>query len=307
MARTLYALAIDVLRRFDPSLTQSNLDSNDLFGNEDEETITARIEAVERELDSETGHAFRETRVGNPGEPFSYEHHDSDFRRYQGGVRVWLDHYPVIPIDSTEGDSLEIRTARSEWRDLTDDEGSLWEANWREGTITVYAPRYAGPWRHAAMQNNVRISYRYGAFGADPQEGGQTTLSQNTTGDGSDVQLDVTDASRLPGGGLLNLGGVEYAHMTERDLTNDTITVTRGVRHTDKSTSSLEDGDTVHYCPEQIRDAVAAKSARDLILVDHIGDNLPTPQDDLTFRDWLDELESEYQQAVMENAEATMV
>lgn len=307
MARTLYALPIDVLRRFDPSLTQDQLEENELFGNDDEQTLLARLAAVERKLDSETGHPFRETRVGNPGEPFSYETHDSDFRRYQGGVRVWLDHYPVVPLDATAGDTLEIRTARSEWRDLTDDEGSLWEANWREGTITIYAPRYAGPWRHAAMQNNVRVCYRHGAFGADPQEGGQTTLANDTTGDGTDTELDVADASRLPAGGLLNLGGVEYGHMTGRDLDADTITVTRGVNHTDETSSSLETGDVVHYCPEQIREAVAAKATRDLILVDHIGDNLPTPQDDLSFNDWLGELEDEWQQAIMENAQATML
>lgn len=305
MARTTYALPVDVLRRFDPTLTQSDLESDRLFDNEDEETILSRIEAVERKFDTETGHPFREVRIGTPDEPFSYEQHDADFRKYQGGVRVWLNSYPVVPLDSEAGDTLELRTGTDSWRDITDLEGDLYEANWREGTLTVYAHRYAGRWHHAALRKNVRITYRVGAFGGDIDEGGQTELAEDVT-DADETELEVKDARRLPARGILNLGGREYVHLTDRDIESDTITVTRGVRHT-SAADDLEEGDLVHYCPENIRDAIAAKAARDLIKVDHIGDNLPTPEDDFTFSDWLEDLEAEWEQAKAENAEATIV
>lgn len=308
MARTIYALPVDVLRRFDPTLDQATLDNNRLFDNEDEETILARIEASERKFDDRTGHPFRERRVGTPGEPFTYEMHSADFRRYQGGVAVFLEHDgPVLPFDSTEGDTLEIRTGRDNWKDITDDEGSMYEADWMDAVITIYGSRYAGAWRNAAVNNNVRFTYRVGSFGSDPDEGGQTKLDSDPTGDGTDTQLDVADARRLPPRGIVNLGGVEYAMITDRDLTNDQITVTRGVRHTDETSSELSSGDIVHYCPENVRDAVAAKAARDLIKVDHIGDNLPTPEDDFTFNDWLTDLDREWSEAIAENAEAKML
>lgn len=307
MARTTYALPVDVIRKFDPGLTQSDLDSNSLFGNDDNELLYSYIEAAERKFDERTGHPFRETRQGVSGEPRTYELKDADFWRYQDGTKIWLDHYPAVPLSSTEGDALEIRTGRDTWRDITDDEGTLYEADWMEGTITIYAARYRGSWRNAAFQNNIRINYRYGAFGGRPGEGGQTELASDTTGDGTDTTLDVTDASRLPPTGIVNLGGVEYAHMTSRDADADTITVTRGTRYTDASGSNLTTGDTVHYCPENIRDAVAARAARELIKVDHIGDNLPTPDDDLTFSDLIEDLEKEWSEAIAENAEAKML
>jgi len=307
MARTHYALPVDVLRKFDPGLTQGSLASNDLFGNEDEELILSYIEAAERKFDSRTGHPYREQREGSPGEPYTYEKMDADFWRYQDGTRVWLDHWPVVPFDSAEGDTLEIRVGRNNWKDITDQEGSLFEANWPEGELTIYAARYRGSWRNASFTNNIRVTYRYGAFGSDPDEGGQTELTSDTTGDGTDTTLDIADARRLPPAGILNLGGVEYAHLTERDLANDTITVTRGVRYTDASDSNLTSGDVVHYCPENIREAVAARAARELIKVDHIGDNLPTPDDDLTFSDLLEDLNSEWNEAIAENAEATLL
>lgn len=306
MARTLYALPVDVLRKFDPGVTQGDLSSESLFGNEDLELVRSHIEGAERKFDERTGHPFREQRVGTPNEPATYEKKDADFWRYQGGTRVWLEHYPVIPLDSTQGDVLEIRVGRDNWKDITDDEGTLYEANWLDGTITIYAARYRGSWRNAAFQNNIRASYRHGAFGSDPGEGGQTELASDTTGDGSDTVLDVKDASRLPPRGIVNLGGVEYAHMTNRDTANNTITVTRGVRQTDAS-KNLVSGDVVHYCPSNIRDAVAARAARELIKVDHIGDNLPTPDDDLSFTDLIKDLEREWSEAVAENAEAKML
>jgi len=307
MARTHYALPVDVLRKFDPGLTQGDLDSNSLFGNEDEELILSYIEAAERKFDDRTGHPYREQREGIPDEPYTYEKKDADFWRYQGGTRIWLEKWPVVPFDSTEGDRIEIRTGRDNWKDITDDEGNLFEANWPEGELTIYAARYRGSWRKASFTNNIRVTYRYGAFGADPDEGGQTELTSDTTGDGTDTTLDVKDARRLPPRGIVNLGGVEYAFMTGRDVDADTITVERGVRDTDALNSALTSGDTVHYCPENIRDAVAARAARELIRVDHIGDNLPTPDDDLTFSDLLDDLENEWSEAIAENVEAKLL
>lgn len=307
MARTIYALPVDVLRKFDPGLSQEDLDSNSLFGNDDNELIYSYIEAAERKFDNRTGHPFREQRKGTPGEPRTYEKKDADFWRYQGGTRIWLDHYPVLPLDPAEGDVLEIRTGPDNWRDIAGKEGTLYEADWVEGELTIYASRYKGTWRNAAFTNNLRISYRHGAFGSDPSEGGQTELTADTTGDGTDTVLEVADASRLPSRGIVNLGGVEYAHMHDRDLEADTITVDRGVRYTTAADSELTSGDVVHYCPEDIRDAVAAKAARELIKVDHIGDNLPTPDDDLTFRDLIDDLESEWETAIAGNVHAKLL
>lgn len=303
MARTHYALCVDVLRKFDPGLTQADIESNSLFDNDDVELITSYLEAAERKFDDATGHPFREQRKGTPDAPHTYEKIDADFWRYQGGTRIWLDHYPVVPLDSMEGDALEIRTARDNWKDITDQEGTLYEANWPEGELTIFASRYRGSWRNASFTNNIRVCYRHGAFGSDPEEGGQTTLASQI--EEGDTTLEVENATRLPPNGILNLGGEEYAHMTGWDLEADSITVDRGVRYTDAVTHDA--GTTVHYCPEHIREAVAARAARELIKVDHIGDNLPTPDDDLTFRDLIDDLENEWQEAIAGNVQASML
>lgn len=303
MARIHYALPVDVLRKFDPGLTQADIESNDLFDNDDVELITSYLEAAERKFDQETGHPFREQRKGTPDTPRTYEQKDADFWRYQGGTRIWLDHYPVVPLDSREGDALELRVGRDNWKDITDQEGTLYDANWPEGELTVYASRYRGSWRNASFTNNIRITYRYGAFGSDPGEGGQTSLT--TQAAEGDTTLEVEDATRLPPSGILNLGGEEYAHMSGWDLEAGTITVDRGVRYTG---AVAHDGSaTVHYCPEHIREAVAARAARELIKVDHIGDNLPTPDDDLSFKDLIDDLEKEWREAISENAQATLL
>jgi hypothetical protein len=172
MARTIYALPVDVLRKFDPGLTQEDLDANALFGNEDTELVRSYIEAAERKFDSRTGHPFRETREGVSGEPRTYEKKDADFWKYQDGTKIWLDHYPAVPLNSAEGDALEIRTGRDNWRDVTDDEGTLHEDYWMEGTITSHAAQYRGTRRNAALQNNIRTRHRYGAFGGHLDEGG---------------------------------------------------------------------------------------------------------------------------------------
>lgn len=269
--RAQYCHVVDVLRKFNPQLTESAVDSNDYIGNNDREQIRARIDAVSSKLEQQTGVAFRLTREGSPGAPETYEHQEVDGEPAPP-MRVSLDHRMVLPFDSTENDTVEIRTGKNNWQDITDEAGDEFVLRNRVGALEIYRFLINRIYWDARDNRYLRATYRHGALGGSQQHGGQTTLDGSIGGTDSDTSVTVTNASRLPNRGVLLIGNNEYVRLTDVDYSTDTLTVTRGERST--SINSHSDGATVHYCPESIRDGVAAKTARELLRYD----------------DWVDEL-----------------
>lgn len=306
MARTTYAHPADVLRKFDPTLLRDGrLEQNDFIGSDDdEELVRARIEGVEDDFEDLTRNPYRERRVGVPDERRTYEAHDADFRRYQGGVRVWLENYPAVPFDREAGDRLLIRTGRNNWRDITDRENSMWEARWPDGELTIYAARYAGAWRNAALRDNIRVCYRHGALGGSRDRGGQTELAEPLTQ--GDTSVSVKDIARLPNQGLLLVGGDEYVKFSRPDYESDSLeSVSRGLRGT---TETDHDADAeVHYCPVSIREAIAARTAVELLEYDDWVDQLVEATNGFAKNQKVDEWNSEWEQILNKHSGARLL
>ena len=303
MPRTFYATPVDVLGKIVPNFTEQQLNDDELFAYDDREWLLSKIEEYELKFENETGHAWRERRKGSPGHRSTYESWDVDFWRHQNGATLWLDHREVVPLEASEGDALLLRTGRDNWRDITAQEGTMWSMNYDEARLRIFGHRFRGGWRKAGLTDNVRLTYRYGALGGSENRGGQTEL--NDALEAGDTELAVRDASRLPGRGVVLIGGTEYAMLSGRDLDTHTLSVSRGTRRTEAK--SHEAGETVHYCPTEIRSAIAARAAVEFIQTDHIGDNLPTPDDDLSFSNLIENLKGEWEDAKANRAEGQIL
>lgn len=270
-----YCIPVDVARKYNPQLTQSNITSDDYIGNEDYAQIRARIGAVSDEWDNLSGTAMRELREGSPGEPRTWEFQDARTQRRRYPLRVSLDHDDIVPIDPSV-DTIEVREGRDDWRDVTGDEGDEWVLEYDTGEMKLFEFLVNRIWFEAPDDRYLRTTYRYGALGGARDRGGQTTLTSSVDSNTTTTSLDVTDASRLPAdGGVLLVGsgeGAEYVRATNVDTSTDTLTVSRAARATTASAHSSDE--PVHYCPLNVRDAVAAKTAREL----------------LRYEDWVDEL-----------------
>jgi len=290
MPRLNYAVPLDVLRRFDPTLTESDITGENYIGNEDEEIIKSRIEGVESSWDSEAT-PMRPLRIGSRGAPIHESARGKGFP-----VNIYLDHANILPFDSSEGDFIERRNGRDDWVDITGRLGNAWTADFRKGVLRIYRLPGAGavPVLRDFRDRFVRLSYRIGA-GGEYERAGQTTLSEDIT-DSDTGTVTVADASRLPAsGGTFLLGGEEYAVVSSVDQGGDTVEIaSRGKRRT--SNVSHSSGDVIHYCPMDVREAVAAQTARELVMYDDFVDNIRNPNIDPQTK--LDEWQSEWEETV---------
>jgi hypothetical protein len=299
MPRTNYALATDVIRRFDPTLTQATINSDDFVGYEDVDTIQSRIGGVESTFESRTDTALREVRAGSVGAPGTYEYLDAK-RTWNFPTSYWLENTDVLPFDASQGDKIEVRTARDNWRDITNDDGSRYVlVDPRQGKLEFYSRlRHTIQFRVRPGVRFLRLTYRYGALGGDRTSGGETTLSEQLTGD-TTTTVDVADASRLPAGEYTMLvGGSEYVGARVADASANTVEITdRGRRRTDRHQDHAS-GATLHYCPMVVREAVAAKTARELIIYDDYTDWMVEGSNAFDKQGKLDEWEQEWERAV---------
>lgn len=260
--RTFYAHPVDVIRKYNPQISLQNLQDDDVIQNNDIETITSHIEEAESEFESLTRNPFRLVRRGTPGRPTSYEAHEADLYRTNAGVKFWLDKSDVEPLDSTKNDELQLRTGRDAWTTITDEEGSRWDADFTKGWIRIYARYRRSFYRPGLRDKMMRITYRHGAPGDSRNKAAQTELTSPVAM--GDTTFDVESAGRLIRPPFIAfIGGDEYVEVTDRDLANDTITVSREARNTRET--SHDSGATVHYCPLDVRSAVAAKVAVDFV------------------------------------------
>jgi len=270
---TPYCHPVDVLRRFDPSISITDL-NNGVVGLGGADPIIARVRAVSQEWDNKSGSPMRTIRIGSPGAPATYTKHD-----VQGGrappLKINLDYGDIVPFDPVADDTLEIRTGRDSWDDVTGEAGDTWVLDNDRGQLKLF--RYLINRLHFEDPGErfVRLSYRAGGLGGGRDRGGETELTSDITD--TATALDVADASRLPyDGGVMYLpdGGTgEYVRVTDVDVDSDTLTVVRGEQGTDATAHTS--GTAVHYCPEDVRDAVAAHSAAELVRYD-----LSTPRSD---------------------------
>lgn len=288
---------IDPIRKFDPTLTESDINNGKYIGSDGRQKIRAHIDDASKSFESATGRAVRKKRVGSD-DVKTWEYHDAR-RPNSFPLRVNLEHDDIFPIDP-EIDTVEVRTGRNDWDDITQDEGDEWTLRYDSGEMNIYRLLLR---RHRRSERFLRINYRYGALGGSTGRGGQTTLVGSISS--TNTQLDVNDASRLPGSGILYIddsdgNNDEYARITDIDYANDTVTVTRGVRATDAG--DHDSGDVVHYAPESIRSAVAAKAAIQLQVHDDFVDQLRGSDGSLSPQAKVDKWESEWQGTLHSNS-----
>lgn len=292
--RTYYAHPVDVLRKFSPTVDMSFLEEDRYLGSHDLEKVVARIEEVEGEFESETRNPQRMDRRGVSGSPSTYEQQDASLWRNQGGVKIWLDNTDVVPLDPGEGDVLELRTGRDSWRDITALEGDRWEMHHRDGWLRVFSRYKRHIWREVARDRIVRTTYRYNGLGGQVGKPGETTLSAGAAADPPEASLEVDDPARLPPRGPCLVGGDEYVRIEQNDH-DGPVAVDRGVRGTEPV--ALEAGDTVHHCPVDLRSAVAAKAAVELVRYDDHPEELPTPDDSVSHKDKMEDWDAEFERA----------
>jgi len=292
MPRLTYALPMDALRKFDPTMQQSDLDNNAFIGHDDEEIIISRLEGVESKWDRNAT-PMRPVRVGGGDAPKYKSAKGAGFP-----VHVYLDHRNVIPFDASQGDMIERRTGRDSWTDITNREGSSWVADYEMGKLTLYT--LPGRGNLPALRNYrdrfVRLSYRLGA-GGDYISAGQTTLSASLSA-GATETVSVANASRLPEtGGVMLVGGSEYVEISAVDESADEVTIrSRGLRLSEDT--SHDTGTVIHYCPMDVREAIAAKAARELVIYDDYTDWLVEGSEAFDRRAKLDEWEQEWNSTV---------
>lgn len=292
-----YCHPLDVLRRFEPSLTLDDLAAGNPIGLQSVEQIQARIRSVSQDWDQDTGTPLRLRRTGTPDAPRTYEYHDAS--RGTGGfpLQIELDHDDIVPLDSSAGDALEVRTGRDSWDDITAAEGDDWVLNHSGGYLKLFRILIQRVYWEAPDERYLRATYRYGSLGGDRERGGETTLDADITD--TETTLSVSDASRLPpDGGIVLLTAAdpansEYVRITDVDWDTDELTVQRGANGTTKS--SHDSGDVVHYCPEDVRDAVAAQAAAELVTYDTSNERADGDNASVTATRKLDDWQQEWQ------------
>lgn len=286
--RPILCQPIDVMRKFDPQVTESSLRNEtegvSPIGNEDWEKITSRIEGVESTLRRRGSRTYMTRRAGHPRHrdtwvtPLNVEYRDVSGAR----PRIFIELSDKM---ITEVKGVELRKSWDEFHEIDD-----WSLDPHNGTINIwdsYLPSWIRDWiEHPGF--NARVCYEHGAFGGSDSRAGQTETTESIDEQATSVTVD--EVKRLPpSGGVLLIDG-EYVSAR---LTSDGLTLTaRGLRGT--SAEPHDSGSTVHYCPMHVREAVAAKTAIEVVTyVDKIDEAVGeqfSPQEK-TER-WTDEWES---------------
>lgn len=230
--------------------------------------FATKATSASQEWDATTGSPMRTVRSGAVGAPETWEEHDASHLSGHPPVHVDLDHGDIVPIDAAEGDTIEVRTGRDSWDDVTDERGDSWTLDNRRGQLKIYRFLINRLYFEHQSERFVRITYRHGGLGGGRDQGSTTALAASVTD--SDTTLSVDNAGRFPMApfpvGVGSGPGFEYARVADIDRGADDLTVERGIRTTDAD--SHDAGATVQYSPADVREAVAAKAAEMLVLDD---------------------------------------
>jgi len=267
--RSQMATIVDVLRVFDPRLDAAELDDDlgNYLGPETLEKVQTELEVAESALEAETNTTFRLATYGQAGERGTYHWipktdliNEESHRR---PTRFYL-RPNLIPFDPDEGDELAYRTGTDSFTPIPE---SQYMVNWRTGEVElfdVFGRSYFTKRVNRPYQASPIVArYRYGAGGHRTRDPGQTELTAEVD-DTAGATVEVANTDRLPPNTNepVLIGQSEYA-LIDVDRSAGTITLTsRGLRGTDAQEHG--EGDTVHYCPLDIRKAVAGKAAASL-------------------------------------------
>lgn len=290
-----YCHIVDVLRKFNPQLTEASLEGETYIGQQDTQQIEARIRAVGSDFETNTGRALRLQRAGSPGAEETYAVGRLYKRR---PLKISFPHDHILPFDPSEGDSLEFRVARDRYRDITEDTNA-YVLKSKPGQLTIYRRRLPNPFWGDEEDRIVRATYRYGALGGDNRQGGQTALTEAV--DDETTTLSVENTGRLPTyPDVVLINNSEYAQVVAIDHASDELTVRRG---SDATVASEHDsGVPVHYCPRTVRDAVAGKVAQELLRYDDWVEELAEEAQMLGGKEKVDQWEKEYEQQLGKHA-----
>lgn len=151
----------------------------------DEEMFKRRLAAATDTFVSRTGRAFHPVRIGIAAEPRTWEQHDAQ-NIGRPPVTVDLKRSHVLPIDDTEGDTIEIRTGRDNYDDVTDQEGRQWSMDYERGRLTVHRLLINRAYWERPSQRYLRLTYRFGPLRTDT-EVGEDGLVEGVPNDVSDA------------------------------------------------------------------------------------------------------------------------
>lgn len=274
--------------------------------------LQSYIEDAEDEFRAITGGTIGLRRVGTQGRRESFEQpsyklsgHKLTKGTFTGTwtdflpeeAEIMLDHQAVLPFDTSAGDEIYLYQGLAEsgstWRDVSDEEGEMWEIlDHQEGrfvfspidvadTILTGRPTSTGVTPEFIKRIRFAISYRYGGLGGSRSLAGATTLAEDIddTQTGT-VNVDnaalLTDAGELSGTVILKVGS-EYLRATV-DVSNDQLDIVeRGVRGT--NAVDPDSGDRVQYTPPSVRKWVSLTAGVQLIRSGRYSGYLPDSED----------------------------
>jgi hypothetical protein len=269
---------------------------------ETRERYETRARAASQRWDRETGSPAREVRVGAADRKATWETHDApDGSGFP--LVISLNNGDIQPLDASAGDTIEVRTGRDSYEDVTAEEGDEWVIDNRRGQLKLYRflvrrLHFEGP-----DERLVRLTYRHGALGGSRDEGAATTLSASVTS--GDTTLPTSDPSAFPTtpftAGLGTTAGFEHVRVTDIDSGTGDVTVVRGVQRT--SAEGHPAGATLQYVPPSVREAVAAGAAVLPALDDDTGTGIPDDGQLASRNDRVEELKAEWESAARSNSE----
>jgi hypothetical protein len=319
------ALPVDVIRRIDVTVSESQIDANQVLSSgQDYDAFASAIEDAEGEFKRMVGLSSRVSREGIPGKRETFEQptyktsgHALTKATFTG---VWSDYLPeqqniplknvrVLPFDSAEDDAvyfyMGLDADGSDWIDITDEKGDAWDiVDHRSGLFTFdpytliddVIDYNAGSLR--SMPNFLKrfrfaISYRHGILDRDSSQVGQTALSNTVTagqtGGVAVDDVDVLSRGRVSSTAVLRIGP-EYV-TAEYDRANGEVDIIeRGVRGTEAVEHDA--GTTIMYVPPEYRKAVASRAGMEVATSSRYTGWLPDADDSMDRSEVIAELEA---------------
>lgn len=319
------ALPIDVIRRIDVTVSEGQIDANQVLSSgQDYDAFASAIEDAEGEFKRLVGLSSRVQREGIPGKRETFEQptyktsgHKLTKATFTG---VWSDYLPeqqtiplknnrILPFDSAENDAVYFYTGLdtdgSSWEDITDEEGDAWAIlDHRDGVFTfdpyhlvddVIDYNLGGVRSMPSFLKRFRfaISYRHGILDRDSSQVGQTALTNSlTSGQTGGVAVDDVDVlseGRVSSTAIIRIGP-EYV-TAEYDRDNGEVDIIeRGVRGTEAVAHDA--GETVMYVPPEYRKAVAARAGMEVATSARYSEWIPNADDSMDREAVIAELEA---------------
>jgi hypothetical protein len=328
--RTNLALPVDVVRLFDSTVSQGQIDA-DTFQNtgDDADLLFSFIEDAEDEFHDATNASMRIGREGVSGARETFEQITYDVSGHEQYKRSWtgvagdyrnterttdMNNERVLPFDPTEGDQAYVYRGMGagqsdDWEDVTDEEGDMWAiVNNRAGRLAFSpvalqrAMRTTNQGLSIGGRNRLRevrfaISYRYGGLGGSRDTTSETSLSNSLAQSTTSGTVDVADGSGFPGTSEIIVKiGREYLSVRPDPANNQFEILQRGVRGTEAVDHDADDA--VQYTPPAVRKAVASRAAHNLANSSRYQKWIPDNEDDISKTDLMQNLNDTWETTI---------